>query len=595
MNWSGAGAPPLQVGDIISGTSPTGFMRRITSINVRGSVVRLQTADASMTDAVQRGQFSSHVRFDKAPQAPAQALTLGAPKPLAGAAELDWDLSGIVLYQNPNLTVDIPSGRLTYDPEIDFDWDFSWYGLSYARLEVTSDFTLDIDLRALAQVQGTWRVEKELFSKAKRFTAGYLEGRVEFSLIAELKVEGKAQAEARSGFRTTSSFGCKVEYFGPWWDDEWNCRRWQKRTFSGKPVVFTMDGGVTVTLTLVPQLSVILYEVCGPSVSLEPYLEFWGNFHYPPAQLKYALRAGLDLGVGIDFGILDDLVASAKFGWSIWGPKELISGATPLPSSIKEITITLPGNVPLVLVRIPPRSFQMGSNDVASWSWCYPGEQPVHTVNIPEEFYMGKYEVTQRQWVALMGSWPGRQPDDPWNYGYYYPAYFISWNDCRNFITALNYHVANTRQGPAAFRLPSEAEWEYACRAGSTTRFCFGDSTLGPDQSTAPDHASDLDNYAWFGWPMIYGTHEVGGKQMNLFGLYDMHGNVWEWCQDWYHSGYTGAPNDGRAWETPVGTERVMRGGAYENTPKYCRSACRSSGSPNGRFYSVGFRVVRAP
>jgi len=265
-----------------------------------------------------------------------------------------------------------------------------------------------------------------------------------------------------------------------------------------------------------------------------------------------------------------------------------------------EITVRLPGNVPLVLVRVPAGSFQMGSPDTER---SRSGDEgPVHTVNIAYDFYMGKYELTQRQWLAVMGSWPDPTRNPP-NYpqfglGDNYPAWDISWNDCQNFITALNTHVTNTGQGPATFRLPSEAEWEYACRAGTQTRFFFGDSLSVPDgfedgpAGTLPGNRSD---YMWYGGNNSpSGSKPVGTKLPNQFGLYDMSGNVREWCQDWRHNSYTGAPTDGSAWETPVGSMRVHRGSAWNYDAWDCRSACRTFGNaPDWRSPFIGVRLSR--
>jgi formylglycine-generating enzyme required for sulfatase activity len=267
-----------------------------------------------------------------------------------------------------------------------------------------------------------------------------------------------------------------------------------------------------------------------------------------------------------------------------------------------EITITLPGNVPLVLVRIPAGSFQMGSPDTERSRWS--DEGPTHTVNIAYSSYMGKYEVTQGQWLALMGSWPDSTYNPP-NYpecglGDNYPAYFISWNDAQNFIAALNTHVTNTGQALATFRLPSEAEWEYACRAGTQTRFFFGDSLSADDYDTdgpaetLPGNRSD---YLWFWFNCqgnangAYGSKPVGTKLPNQFGLYDMSGNLWEWCQDWWHGSYTGAPTDGSAWESPTAGSRIVRGGNWSGFADYCRSAYRYGLGPGNRFDNIGFRL----
>ena len=253
----------------------------------------------------------------------------------------------------------------------------------------------------------------------------------------------------------------------------------------------------------------------------------------------------------------------------------------------QERTITLPGDVPLVLVRIPAGSFQMGSPDTERSRWI--DEGPVHTVTIGYAFYLGKYEVTQAQWVGLMGSWPGRAPDPAYGAGAAYPAYALSWNDAQSFIAALNSHLATTGQGPLMVRLPSEAEWEYACRAGTSTRFYFGDS-LGVADVCEDDGVRS--QYMWYCGNANHQTHPVGTKLPNAFGLYDMHGNVWEWCEDWYHSSYSGAPADGSAWVSPTHWARVVRGAYWLNYARHCRSAIRSAYAPIDGNTAFGFRVA---
>ncbi len=264
-----------------------------------------------------------------------------------------------------------------------------------------------------------------------------------------------------------------------------------------------------------------------------------------------------------------------------------------LNSVPQDITIMLPGNVPLVLVHIPAGSFQMGSPDTERGRSIEEG--PVHTVNIGYDFYMGKYEVTQKQWLAVMVSWP-RTPTSFYGVGDNYPAYYISWDDAKNFITALNTHISNTGQGPLTVRLPSEAEWEYACRAGTQTRFFFGDSLdCGDDAQdcaagTLPGNRSD---YMWYwGNNSPSGSKPVGTKLPNQFGLFDMHGNVWEWCEDDWHSSYNGAPVNGSAWvDNPRASLRVVRGGYWCTYARICRSASRHIIYPMDRHDRGGFRL----
>ncbi|NLF58259.1 MAG: formylglycine-generating enzyme family protein [Candidatus Hydrogenedens sp.] len=256
----------------------------------------------------------------------------------------------------------------------------------------------------------------------------------------------------------------------------------------------------------------------------------------------------------------------------------------------------LPGDVPLELSLIPADTFQMGSS--AFEQGRTPAEGPVRTVTLTKDFYMGVVEVTQAQWLAVMGSWPGPPPAASEGLGGNYPAYNVSWNDAKNFVAALNGHIAATDQGPATVRLPSEAEWEHACRAGTQTRFFFGDSLGCSDAATdcaAGTLPGNRTDYMWFGANNSPDTTKPAGSLLpNHFGLYDMAGNVWEWCEDDWHDDYTAAPLDGRAWlGSPRGAQRVFRGGAWFNSARVCRSASRSPETPDHRIYSIGFRVVR--
>ena len=211
-------------------------------------------------------------------------------------------------------------------------------------------------------------------------------------------------------------------------------------------------------------------------------------------------------------------------------------------------------------------------------------EKPVHQVTISYSFYMGKYEVTQAQWQSVMGSNPSYFKDCG-----NCPVEQVSWDDAQAFIRKLN-----QMNDGYAYRLPTEAEWEYACRAGTTTEFAFGDSL-------SSDQANFDGNYPYGGAAKLQSgagvyrqkTTPVGSFQPNAFGLFDMHGNVLEWCEDWYHETYYGAPTDGSAWLSGGEQKyRVLRGGSWYGNATYLRSAYRNWYYPGSRFDPYGFRVV---
>ena len=258
---------------------------------------------------------------------------------------------------------------------------------------------------------------------------------------------------------------------------------------------------------------------------------------------------------------------------------------TPTPLTDPEITIMLPGDVPLEMVRIPAGSFLMGASD--SDDWAYSSEKPQHEVNIEYDFYMGKFEITQKQWLAVMGSWPipVSVPSSAYGLGDNYPAYYLGWDDCKNFVTEIN------KLGQGTFRLPSEAEWEYSCRGGTTTRYYFGDSNCSLESCTT----CDLDSYAWWcGNNSTYGNKEVGQLLPNDFGLYDMLGNVSEWCEDDWYAYDTKAPADGSArLDGKKGFFKVHRGGTWGSYAEFCSSTYRSEYATIITFNHLGFRIVR--
>ena len=240
-----------------------------------------------------------------------------------------------------------------------------------------------------------------------------------------------------------------------------------------------------------------------------------------------------------------------------------------------ELSVALPGGLAMDFVWIESGIFAMGAA---------PGEPgrtsdegPIHQMEINTGFYLGKYEITQQQWMAVMGT-------RPWLGEVYAlnsarcPAAMISWLDVQEFIGRLN-----DAAGDSLYRLPSEAEWEYACRAGTTTRWSCGNV------------ADQLTEYAWLyenAWRQDSAyAHEVGTRLSNPWGLYDMHGNVWEWCNDWFefYPGSTQAEPGGRL---SMG-RRTMRGGGFGNEARHLRSADRGASDPELRSYDLGARLVR--
>lgn len=242
-----------------------------------------------------------------------------------------------------------------------------------------------------------------------------------------------------------------------------------------------------------------------------------------------------------------------------------------------------------ILVGCPPRSPRAGDTrtfDGIQFQWCPPGtftmgspenevgrddDETQHTVTLTEGFWFSTFEVTQDQWLDVMESNPSSTD------GGDHPVESVSWNDVQEFLINLN-----SAKATEAYRLPTEAQWEYAYRAGTATRFYWGEDSDG----------TETGDHAWYSDNSGSATRSVGGKEPNAWGLHDMSGNVWEFCQDLYGEYPEDAVTDPEGPDT--GQFRTMRGGSIFNDRKFCRAAERQTVNPNSAIGTVGFRLVRS-
>jgi len=215
--------------------------------------------------------------------------------------------------------------------------------------------------------------------------------------------------------------------------------------------------------------------------------------------------------------------------------------------------------VKIDMVFVKGDTFQMGSNDGNY-------DDTVHTVTV-SDFYIGKYEVTQKQWIAIMGNNPSHFRGDN------LPVENVSWNDVQKFLKKLNQH----------YRLPTEAEWEYAARGGVKSR---GYRYAG---------SNNIDKVAWYCNNSGNRTHPVGTKAPNELGLYDMSGNVWEWCSDWYDENYYKKRQQNNPQDPSKGSHRVNHGGSWVDCVRGCRTSFRGINYPGGNYINLGFRLVLLP
>jgi formylglycine-generating enzyme required for sulfatase activity len=242
---------------------------------------------------------------------------------------------------------------------------------------------------------------------------------------------------------------------------------------------------------------------------------------------------------------------------------------SPLPQELREPAGDPPPqplfnttSIGMKFVLIPSGEFHMGSTDGDE------DERPVHRVRISQAFYLGQTPVTQAQWVAVMGTNPSRFTGDSQR-----PVEQVSWEEVQEYVRRLN------AQEGGGYRLPTEAEWEYAAQAGSTTAYGFGDDP------------AQLQAYAWYEANAGGTTQPVGQKQPNAWGLYDMHGNVWEWVQDRYGPYSAAVVTDPQG--PASGSYRVARGGSWNDDAGDCRSADRYHAPPGYRIVCLGFRLLR--
>ena len=222
-------------------------------------------------------------------------------------------------------------------------------------------------------------------------------------------------------------------------------------------------------------------------------------------------------------------------------------------------------------IQLPRGSFFMGTDDVDARD----REKPSHEVHIDYDVAISKYLVTVEDYMLFAQATGVEVPEERHEHlGFDVPVRRVRWTDAKAYCNW------KTQREGMTYRLPTEAEWEYACRAGSTTKYSFSD-----DENM-------LGDYAWYASNSEGVTHNVGSKKPNAWGIYDMHGNVWEWCQDRYSDDYMITPVDGSAYAVENKNGRVLRGGSYKGETENCTSTSRINLGSAGRNYFIGFRVL---
>ena len=337
----------------------------------------------------------------------------------------------------------------------------------------------------------------------------------------------------------------------------------------------------------------------------------WAGYAQSPPSLSVQVTNG-----SVRVRITGDVGSACTIQWATnlygGGNWQFLTNLTPLSSSpyrvadanavtfprfYRAFAQQVPANVVTTnMVWIPPGTFVMGSPASEAQR---SSDEAQHTVTLTKGFYMGKYAVTQGEYLALMGSNPSYfTPANGYSQDLSRPVEQVSWDDATSYCAQLTQREQGAGRLPVGwvYRLPTESEREYACRAGTTTAFHYGNALHGGMANFYSYYEYDAsigDIYVPNPTTYLDRTTTVGSYQPNAWGLYDMHGNVWEWCRDWYGTYPTGSVVDPPG--APPGSYRVFRGGSWFYIGRFCRSASRDNIHPSYRSRNFGFRVVLAP
>ena len=586
----------LTNGSILVSTDPNlAYKRLVLSVadNPLGHTVSLVTTQAALADILLQGTvqfFGDSFVPDLGPGAHPRSLSTTI------------SLGPTTLYDNGQVEIDVPSGQLTFAPDIRIAAEFG----GTPSFDLDASVTMDFDLTLHASWQHTWP-----FAASKTIGTPIHQARLlgcvpipippycfpvwaeavwEFNIGTEGQVA--AQASVTEGFASSwnLAFGTRLR------DGQWTPYTNEDHTITPYPLSWQGGGSGKISGYVEPKLTVYLESLAGPTVDLKPYVELDVVACVQPGQagVDAWLYAGLSSTLAVDVRFWNKDWVNLP-SWELFNLRQPIPGAhwsytTPVGSPMQ----TVPN-----MVWIPCGTFVMGSP--ASEPARYSDEGPQTQVTLSQGFWMGKYLVTQADYLAVVGSNPSYfTAANGYGTDVNRPVEQVSWNDAVAYCAALTAREQAAGRLPAGwvYRLPTEAEWEYACRAGTTTPFYYGNelrsgmANFDGNYEYPPCGGS---TYYCYNPSGIYlgRTTSVGSYAPNAWGLYDMHGNVWEWCRDWYGGYLGGSVTDPQG--PSSGSYRVFRGGFWGYYASYCRSAQRYNFAPSGRSHYIGFRVVLAP
>jgi len=533
-------------------------------------------------------------------------LDAGGLRPASETHSFTYDLGGLTVYDDNGLTIETVSGQFFFDQDYSISAEISLTAPPKVDVNLSSTLGLDLELQATYQTTLSSSGDKRIGGPLRlvRFRGCILTPFPPICIPFRADVVGEFnigfEAELTGAGTVTGGFQSRLELtYGSRFRD-WQWKPYHE-TILPEPVVSPVSwmgaGSGRLRVYLEPKLTLYIWAARIGSGNLKPYLELEANACVRPGE------AGVNLT--LYRGLSSTLALDLKAWQEDWGEQPSVELFNIRKQIWKKDFTTAIGSgtsaTPVInMVWIPCGTFTMGSPE--SEPARFPWEGPQTRVTISQGFWMGKYEVTQGEYLAVIGNNPSYfTAANGYGTDLNRPVERVSWNDCVAYCAALTTRERNAERLPAGYvyRLPTAAEWEYACRAGTSTAFHYG-----PELRSGMANFNGSDEYppCGGGFNSCYNpggtylgrTTTVGSYAPNAWGLYDMHGNVWEWCSDWWSSSLPGGSvTDPRGPAT--GSDRVFRGGGWYFIAFNCRSAFRAYGYPLFPHGSNGFRVVLAP
>ena len=501
-------------------------------------------------------------------------------------------LDGTVIYDNGTTKVQVLSGRFVFDPSFTVSGEFQNGRLVTFDAAISATLELDLTVQGSFPSAGDWNGSRALTTPQHSLKLLAFAGPVPVWVesVLELNIGYAAHLEAPGSATAGFQSARAVEYGAQLRNGQWSSYARQRAGLAPVRPAWQVTGSGRLRGYVQPKLTINLENLAGPTADLRPYLELEGSACVPPGQAG----ADLSLCAGLDSTLTGDVRGwDPGFGtppaWELFNLRGLIWHQT-VATTIGATVQPIPN-----MVWIPCGAFTMGSADSEPGRWN--DEGPQTRVTFSRGFWVGKYEVTQAEYLTVVGSNPSFFKGGFYGTDLNRPVEQVSWSDAVAYCAALTTRERSAGRLPAgyAYRLPREAEWEYACRAGTTTPFHNG-----------PELRSGMANFQGYyeylvGDPNHYNpsgislgrTTTVGSYAPNAWGLHDMLGNVREWCQDWYGNYPGGSVTDPPG--PAGGGRRVVRGGSWGDMAGDCRSARREADDAPDRHSEGGFRVVLAP